>query len=195
MEGAGLGYGLRQPAEIVHGPENCKGKAQQEAGHAAESLSHVLGIVVAVGGLYLVYLLVHLPIHVEDGVSGLKVHLYCGLTGIQRQTALYGHDYGYLVSGIDAPAGDKAVDSRQHGYTTHIGGDKEMQNAYAFVTLYPQAAQVLVQHRDLKALLILVAGIVAAGHYKGHELVEGGQGADQTSVLPVAEAALICTHK
>ena len=48
---------------------------------------------------------------------------------------------------------------------------------------------------NLKTLLILIAGVVASGHYERYKFVEGGQGTDQPAVLPVAEAALVCTHK
>ena len=69
-----------------------------------------------------------------------------------------------------------------------------MEEADAFIAIYPQAAETPVHSGDLKTLLILVAAIIAGGHDIGHELVESWQRTDKPAVLSVAKAALICTH-
>ena len=69
-----------------------------------------------------------------------------------------------------------------------------MENPDALISLHPQAAKVLIHRGNLKALLILVAAIIAGGHDIGHELVESRQRTDKPAVLSVAKAALICTH-
>ena len=46
----------------------------------------------------------------------------------------------------------------------------------------------------LEALLILVGCIVARGHDIWDELGERGKGTEKPAFLPVAEAALVCTH-
>ena len=194
VEGAGLCQRLRQPAEIVQHPQHGNGKAQQETGQTAQRVSDLLGIVVVVRGLDLLDLLVHLPVHIKDGVRRLKIYLDGGLAGIQAHAALDRHHNGNLVSGVDAAPGHKAVDPGQHGHTADIGRDQEMKDADALVAIHPQAAKIPVQHRNLKALLILVAAIVAGGHNEGDKLVECRQRADEPAILSVTKAALICTH-
>ena len=69
-----------------------------------------------------------------------------------------------------------------------------MENADALVAIHSQAAEIPIHSGDLKALLILVAAVIAGGHDIGHELVESRQRTDKPAVLSVAKAALICTH-
>ena len=54
VEGTRLDELLRQPAEIVHDAQNGQCETEQEARRAAQRLRHVLGVVVAVGGLDLI---------------------------------------------------------------------------------------------------------------------------------------------
>ena len=194
VEGAGIRQRFRQPAEIVQHPQHGNGKAQQEAGQAAQRLSHFLGIVITVGRLNLLDLLVHLPIDIKDGVRRFKIDLDGGLAGIQCQAALNRHDNGDLIGGVDTAAGHEAVDAGQHGYAADIGRNQEMEDADASIAIHAQAAESPIHSGDLKALLILVAAVIAGGHDVGHELVESRQRADKPTVLSVAKAALICTH-
>ena len=194
VERACVHKALRQPAEVVHNAQNAQREAQQEARRFAQRLRHVLGVVVALRGLYLVYLLVHLAVNIEDGVRRLKDDLDGGLCRVEGDGALDGHDDLNIIPRVNAPPDDEAVDARQHGYAAYVSCDDEVQNADALVPRDAQLAQAAVKRRDLQALFILVAGVVARGHYERNEFGKGGQGTQKPPLLAVAVAALILAH-
>lgn len=175
VEGACIRQLLRQPAEVVHHAQDSNGEAQQEARRLAQRLRHVLGIVVAGGGLYLVYLLVHLAVNVEDGVGRLKRDLYGRLRRVDGYGALDRHDDLDILARVYAPADDEAVYAGQHGDAADIRRDYEVQDAYPLITGDAELAQAAIDRRDLEALLILVGGVVARGHYVRNEFRKGRQ--------------------
>ena len=191
VEGAGLNQRFGQDAKVVTDAQQLKGKAQQETGSLTQSLSHVLGVIVAVVSLDLFNLLVELAVNIKDGVGGLEVDLDGGLGGINGQAALDSHDNSDIIGSVDTATGHKAVQTGQHGYAADMYGDEKMQQTNALVALNAQFTQALIQSAYLKALLIVVTGIVAGGHDIGNETVERGEGTDQATVLSVAKAALI----
>jgi hypothetical protein len=71
---------------------------------------------------------------------------------------------------------------------------KDVEQPYAFVAFNSQLTQALIQRTYLEAFLIVVAGVVAGGHYVGDKFVEGGQRAYKPPVLSVAEAFFVCIH-
>ena len=192
VEGAHVQQLLGDPAVVVHDPQQADGGPEDEAGEVGHGLGKVLGAVIVVGGLDLLDLLVELAVHVKDGVRGLEDDLDGGLGGVDGELALDGHDHLDVVAGIDPPAHHEAVDARQHGDGPDMAGDEEVEQADALVALHPQGPEPPVHGADLHGLLAVHITVVALGHDEGDELVEGGQGAEQTAFLPVAVAAFIC---
>ena len=77
----------------------------------------------------------------------------------------------------------------EHGVDYRLG----KEDAVFISTLDAQLAQASVDRRDLEALLIQIAGVVAGGHDIGDEPGQRGEGANQTPFLPVAKTSFIIT--
>jgi len=194
VEGAGFKYRIGQEAKIVQRPDDSQRGAEKEAGQLTQSLGNILGVVVVLAGLDFLNLLVELTVDIKNGVRGQEVHLYRGLGGVEGDALFDSHNNVNSLAGVDAAAGNKAVDTGHHADTSDIGSDKEMQNTDALIALYPQLAQAAVKLGDFKALFIEILAVNALGHYVGYELVERSDGAKQTPVFAVAKATLGSVH-
>ena len=194
VEGAGVGERLGQPAEIIHNTENQNGKAEQKTGQPGQRFRYILSVVASLVGLDLVDLFVHLAVNVKNGVRRLKLDLDGGFRRTQGKTAFDCHDHFNIVPGIDAAANHKTVDTGQHGHAPDVGCDEKMEDTDPLVSVHAEPAQAAVDIGDLKAFLILVAGVVAHRHNKRHKPVKGGKGAEEPAFFSVAELTFISCH-
>ena len=194
VEGACVYKALGQPAEIVHHAQNRNGKAEKEAGQLAESLSHVLSVVVALRGLYLINLLVELEVHVHNSVGRLKLHLDGSFGCVNGEAALDCHDNLYGILGIYAAACHEAVYARQHGNAAYIGCNKKMQKTDALVACNTQLAQSLIHIAYKEGLLVVIMRVVSGRHYVRNEFIERRQRAYKAAILAVTVASFISAH-
>ena len=194
VEGAGLDQRIGDQAEVIHHTQDGDGKAEKKARHPGQGVGHLFGVVVLFAGLDLLDLLVHLAVDVKDRVGGLKVDLDGGLGRVDGEGALDRHDHGDIVVGIDAAAGNKAVDAGQHRDAANIGRNEEMQHADALIAFHAQSAQRTVHPCDLEALIIEDVGVVSGGHDVGNKLGKGRQRTQQAAVSSVARAASCLAH-
>ena len=92
VEGACIKKTHGQPAEEIAYAKQLYGKAEKETRCMAERFGNIFSVIVAIIGLYLVYLLIHLAVDVKNSVGRLEADLDSGLCCIDGDAALDSHD-------------------------------------------------------------------------------------------------------
>mgnify|MGYP006994751045 CR=1 FL=1 len=195
MEGAEVRQKRRQQAEVVQRLQEPDNKLQQEPRHTGQQSRDMVERAVERGVFDLVDEGVQLLIDLLRRVRRLEVELDGRLLAVRAHVLLDGTgELANVIALIDALAGEEAVHAGVLCDAADIGRKQHMRQTEGLHAFRALLADVALDLRNFERCLDGVAGIVARGHDIWDELGERGKGTEKPAFLPVAEAALVCTH-
>ena len=93
---------------------------------------------------------------------------------------------------IDLLTADKSVQPGALGNGSDVGSEHHVEKSEIGLSLLHLFAAEFVGLRNIKHVRIRIASVATHGHYVGHKLVHGVDGAQLIAVRTVAKTALSC---
>lgn len=185
---AGIQQTFGQPVMVIHEAQQPHAPAHEKTGQPDKSGGAAVKIGFAGAGEHLVNGVVDAAVDIVDGVGGAAEDLDAGHGGVGGAAPADADHNLYIVAGIDAAAGNKAVDPRAQGGGTDIGGGHQMGKAHVLAALAALLQKPALQLRHLETVAKAVAGIGAAGHGINGEALRRLQRTKLPPVLAVAQS-------